>query len=145
MSEPHLITELDQALLEVPLLDAHTHMDAAHLSARGLHNILLYHMVISDLYSAGCPDGGRLSEDPPIEEAHARLERAIPYLPQIQNTSCFWGVRIILSDLYEWTEPVTAGNWRKLDSLIRERAGKPWAVQMLDRAGIRRTTTELWR
>lgn len=145
MSQPHLITELEQALLEVPLLDAHTHMDAAHLSARGLHDILLYHMVISDLYSAGCPDGARLSEDPSIEEAHTRLEGAIPYLPHIQNTSCYWGVSVILRDLYGWTDAITPANWLELDSLIRERAGKPWAVEILDRAKIRRTVTELWR
>jgi glucuronate isomerase len=141
----HVTNELEQALWSVPILDPHTHMDAAHLSARGLDDILLYHMVISDLYSAGCPDGARLSEMPSIEESHARLERAIPYLPYIQNTSCYWGVRIILKDLYSWTEPITAANWRRLDAIIRERAGKAWAVQTLDRAKIRRTVTELWR
>lgn len=68
--------------------DCHTHIDAAHSVARGLHDVLLYHMVISDLYSAGCPDGSRLSEDPSDEEAAERIEQAIDYLPAIQNTSC---------------------------------------------------------
>ena len=145
MNTAEQINRLEEALTEIPLLDAHTHLDAAHLSARGLDDILLYHMVISDLYSAGCPNGARLDEMPCIEESHTRLEQAIPYLPRIQNTSCSWMVRIILNDLYGWTEPVTADNWRKLDSLIRERAGKAWAVKTLDRAGIQRTVTELWR
>ena len=52
---------LEEGLEATPLLDAHTHLDAAHLSARGLHDILLYHMVISDLASAGCPSRARLS------------------------------------------------------------------------------------
>ncbi len=43
-------------------------------------------------------------------------------MPHIQNTSCFWGVRIILGDLYGWKEPITPDNWRRLDGLIRERA-----------------------
>lgn len=145
MNERTLVNELEEGLQEVPILDVHTHMDAAHLTARGLDDILLYHMVISDLYSAGCPEGARLSEMPTIEESHARLAQAIPYLPRIQNTSCFWGVRIILKDLYGWTEPIADNNWRKLDGIVRERAGKPWAVRILDRARIRRTTTELWR
>jgi len=145
MNTAELANHLEEALREIPLLDAHTHLDAAHLSARGLDDILLYHMVISDLYSAGCPNGARLNEMPSLEESHSRLEQAIPYLPRIQNTSCSWMVRIILKDLYGWTEPVTAANWRKLDGLIRERAGKAWAVQTLDRAGIQRTCTELWR
>jgi glucuronate isomerase len=145
MNTAELANHLEEALREIPLLDAHTHLDAAHLSARGLDDILLYHMVISDLYSAGCPNGARLNEMPSLEESHSRLEQAIPYLPRIQNTSCSWMVRIILKDLYGWTEPVTAANWRKLDGLIRERAGKAWAVKTLDRAGIQRTVTELWR
>ena len=51
-------------------------------------------MIISELYSAGCPDGARLSEEPTIEEAHYRLERAIPYLKHINSYSlldkCFF-------------------------------------------------------
>src|SRR4030095_5547637 len=109
-------------LASIPLLDIHTHQDAAHLAARGLHDILLYHMVISDLLSAGCPSRARLSEDPDDAEAQARLIEAIPYLPHIQNTSIYWGVRIILRDLYGWTEPITGDTWRRLDGMIRERA-----------------------
>ena len=82
-------------------------------------------MVISDLYSAGCPNGARLTQFPdwPSQrEAHERIEQAIPFLPHIRNTSSFWGVRTILRDLYGWKEEITKENWRKLDALIRERA-----------------------
>ena len=95
-------------------------------------------MVISDLYAAGCPSGARLTEFPgwpSREEAHARLREAMPYLPHIQNTSCFWGVRIILRDLYGWTEPVTADNWQRLDAMIRERADdRGWQREIIRRA-----------
>lgn len=145
MEKSKLIHHLKEALQEIPVLDAHTHMDAAHLSARGLDDILLYHMVVSELYSAGCPDGARLGEMPTVEESNTRLERAIPYVRYIQNTSTAWMVRTILKDLYDWAEPITSDNWRKLDGLIRERACKQWAIEILDRAGIRRSVTELWR
>lgn len=56
-------------LQSIPMIDVHTHMDADHLSARGLHDVFLYHMVISDQHSAGCPDGKRLPENPTDEEA----------------------------------------------------------------------------
>lgn len=82
-------------------------------------------MVISDLYAAGCSSGMRLSEFPAwptTAEAHARIEQAIAYLPLVRNTSGWWMVRMILADLYGWTEPITAGNWRRLDALLRERA-----------------------
>src|SRR5262249_45646985 len=116
---------IEERLAEVPVLDVHTHLVGGRLAARGLHDVLLYHMVVSDLYAAGCPTGARLAQFPgwPTErEAHARIEEALPYLRHIRNTSSSWGVRIILKDLYGWTEPVDAGTWRRLDALIRERA-----------------------
>ena len=59
----------------------------------------------------------------------------IPYLPLIRNTSCSWGVRLILRDLYDWREPITADNWRRLDA-HDPRAGRrprPGAHSILDR------------
>lgn len=146
MDARHTVSHLEENLAEVPLLDCHTHLDARHLTARGLHDILLYHMVISDLYAAGCPSGARLSDDPSDEEAHARLAQAIPYLRFVHNTSCFWGVRLILRDLYGWTEPLTEDNWQTLDSLIRERASDgEWAREIMRQARLRRACTEISR
>ncbi len=149
MSAETLAAELESALAEVPILDVHTHLVGGRLAARGLHDILLYHMVISDLYAAGCPSGGRLTQFPgwpTQEEAHGRIEEALPYLLQIRNTSSFWGVRIILNDLYGWTETIDARNWHKLDALIRERSDdRHWPGEILDRALIQRTGTELAR
>jgi hypothetical protein len=140
---------LEAALADVPILDIHTHLVGGKLAARGLHDVLLYHMVVSDLYAAGCPTGARLTQFPDWpsrDEAHARIKEAIPYLKHIQNTSSFWGVRIILRELYGWTEVIDEGNWRKLDALIRERADdRTWAHALLDRARIQRTGTELAR
>src|SRR6185295_5001938 len=95
------IAELEAALAEVPMLDIHTHLVGGQLGARGLHDVLLYHMVVSDLYSAGCPNGARLTQYPQWpsrDEAQARLAEALPFLPHIQNTSSAWAVRIILSE-----------------------------------------------
>jgi hypothetical protein len=140
------LAELEAGLGEVPLFDAHTHLDAAHLAARGLHDVLLYHMVVSDLASAGSPDRQRLPEEPTEAEAAARIERAIPYLPAARNTSCAWGLRIILRDLYGWTDPIDAASWRGLDARIRERSGDPaWPAEIFRRARIAKSTTELWR
>jgi hypothetical protein len=142
-------SELEEALAEIPSLDIHTHLVGGRLGARGLHDVLLYHMVISDLYSAGCPSGARLTQYPgwPNEaEAARRVEEALPLLPAIRNTSSFWGVRLILSDLYDWHEPVTLQNWRQLDALVRERADdRAWHHSILDRLNIRRTGTEIAR
>ena len=141
-----LSLDLEASLGEIAMLDAHTHLDSAHLTARGLHDILLYHMLVSDMASAGSLDRERLPEEPSDEEARIRIERAILYLPAIANTSCHWCLRMILEDLYGWKKPVTLGNWRELDALIRERFHEQdWAGRILDKAGIVRSSTEYWR
>jgi glucuronate isomerase len=143
------VRKVEEALADVPVLDVHTHLVGGKLGARGLHDVLLYHMVVSDLYAAGCPNGARLTQFPawPDQaEASRRIEQALPFLPAIQNTSCFWGVRLILRDLYGWKEPVTAASWPKLDAIIRERADdRAWHHSILDRLNIRRTGTEIAR
>src|SRR5688500_2093175 len=145
MSVDTLARELEEALAEVPVLDIHTHLVGGRLGARGLHDILLYHMVVTDLYAAGCPSGARLTQYPDWpspQEAHARLEEALPYLSLIRNTSGSWGVRIILRDLYGWRDPITADNWRRLDAAVRERADdRAWHHAVLDRMNARRTGT----
>lgn len=149
MSTPGFVFELEHALAEIPVLDIHTHLVGGRLGARGLHDVLLYHMVVSDLYAAGCPNGARLTQFPgwpERKEAQARIQEALPFLPHIRNTSSAWGVRLILADLYDWHEPITRDNWRRLDDRIRERADdRAWHHSVLDRLKIRRTGTEIAR
>ncbi len=149
MNPKSLAPDLEQALAEVPMLDVHTHLVGGKLAARGLHDILLYHMVVSDLYAAGCRNGARLTPYPnwpTPQEAAARIREALPFLGHIQNTSSFWGVRVILADLYGWREPITEENWRRLDGIIRQRADdRTWQHAILDRLNIRRTGTEIAR
>ena len=149
MSSKYLMKELESTLAEVPVLDAHTHLVGGRLGARGLHDVLLYHMVVSDLYSAGCPSGARLTQypnRPTSAGAHARIQEALPYLKHIRNTSSSWVLRMILLDLYGWKEPVTTDNWQRLDGMIRERAEeRAWHQAVLSRAGIQRSVTELAR
>jgi glucuronate isomerase len=149
MSQATLGRELESALAEVPVIDIHTHLVGGKLAARGLHDLLLYHMAVSDLYAAGCPSGARLTEYPgwpTREEAHARIQEALPHLPHVRNTSTSWGLRIMLADLYDWRAPIDEHNWRRLDDLVRERADdRPWAHGILDRMNCRRTGTEIAR
>jgi hypothetical protein len=149
MTNATLQQDLEAALSELPIMDVHTHLSGGRLAARGLHDILLYHMVISDLYGAGCPSGRRLTEFPgwPDQaEAHQRIEEALPYLPHIRNTSMYWMLRLILKDLYDWEAVLTADNWRYLDGLVRERADdRAWAHGLLDRINVRRTGAEFAR
>lgn len=149
MNPISLVKTLQEALTEIPMLDAHTHLVGGRLCATGLHDVLLYHMVISDLYAAGCPNGNRLTQYPSfpdVQEAHLRIKEALPYLSRIRNTSCSWLLRIILRDLYEWEAPITSENWLRLDAIIRERSCDGSAPRrILDRLNIRRSVTEIAR
>jgi hypothetical protein len=146
MANNALFHEISEGLSTIPLLDAHTHLVDGKLGARGLHDILLYHMAVSDLYGAGCPTGARLTEYPgwpSVEEAHKRIKEALPYLKYVQNTSISWGIRLILGDLYGWDEPLTADNWQRLDDIIRERSDdRTWQREMVRRTNIQRYCTE---
>jgi hypothetical protein len=143
------VQDLELALTEVPIIDMHTHLVCGRLTARGLHDVLLYHMVVTEVYSAGCPSGKRLTEYPgwpDREEARQRILEALPYLRHVQNTGIAWCLRLILADLYGWNQPITEDNWQRLDDMIRERADdSTWGHSILDRVNIRRSATELAR
>jgi glucuronate isomerase len=145
MPEYARIREMEEALGSFAWMDPHTHIDAAHLSARGLDDILFYHMSLSDLYAAGYPNGARMDEDRSPAEARRRIREALPYLPKVRNTSMSFGVRTILEDLYGWREPITEANYERLDALIGERSGDSWAREIIERNRVARTGTELWR
>ena len=149
MDRTELLRTLDSRLADLPLLDAHTHLVGGKLGARGLHDILLYHMAVSDLYAAGCPSGARLTQFPgwpTVDEAHSRIREALPYLKFVRNTSITGGIKMILRDLCGVDEPVTADNWERIDSMIRERADdRNWHREVMKRARIQRFGTEIAR
>jgi len=135
-----------ETLAGIKMFDVHTHIKATNPSARGLHDILLYHMVISDLYSAGCPSGNRLVDDAGEEEIERRIVEAIPYIKYIQNTSCYYVMNIILKELYDWDQPITLENWRELDGIIKGfGCDKERAYEVMDKAGIMKSNTEICR
>ena len=143
MPDTALVRTIEEGLASFQWLDVHTHLDASHLGARGLHDVLLYHMVLSDLKSAGMEQNARLSEHPDDSEVSRRIDAALPYLPAIGNTSCVWGVRIILAELYDWREAVTADNWRAIHDRIKERNGDArWHREMMRKAGVARAMSE---
>lgn len=82
MKTSSLVQTVEEALAEIPMLDAHTHLVGGRMGASGLHDVLLYHMLVSDLHAAGCPSGARLSEFPSWpddREARQRIEEALPF------------------------------------------------------------------
>ncbi len=149
MRHDELRAKVYERLSELPILDAHTHLVDGKLAARGLHDVLLYHMAVSDLYAAGCPSGARLTCYPgwPSEqEAHFRIKEALPYLKYVRGTAISYGIRVILRDLYGIATPVDESNWEGIDAMIRERADdRSWQRQVIDKAHVKRICTEIAR
>jgi glucuronate isomerase len=101
-------------------------------------------MVVSELYSAGCPDGDRLNENISEEDAQKRILNALPYIRHIKNTSCYWGVKIIMKDLYGWDKDINEQNWRDADAAIKEKSrDASWPREIMKKGGVEKTNTEL--
>ena len=132
-------------LNNVPVLDVHTHIDGEHAAARRLDDILLYHMVVTELYSSGCKNAERMSEWPSEQESRSRMAEALPYLKNIRNTSLHWIIKVILRDIYGWNDEIDPDNWEKLDATIRERYGDAHAREIFKKANIKGLNTEYWR
>ncbi len=88
------------------------------------------------------PDGiPRLAQR--LRKPTSASRKRLPYLKYVQNTSISWGIRLILEDLYNWKEPLTADNWQRLDGMIRERADdRAWQREIMRRTNIKRYCTE---
>jgi|SRR5271157_174896 len=143
MTDQVLINNLEIALQDVPMICIHAHLDPKQLTAQGLHHVLLYHMPLSELYSAGMPNGDRLSWYASKEEARSRIEEALPYLKHVKNTSLQWGIKRILADLYDWNEPITEDNWQAIDSVIAEKSeGPSWPREIMKRCNVVSSSTE---
>ncbi len=142
-NQQELSARLETALQDVPFICIHAHLDPKQLTAQGLHHILLYHMPLSELYSAGMPDGDRLSWYASKDEAKARIEAALPYLKYVRNTSLQWISKRILADLYDWKNQITEKNWREIDAAIAKKSKDVgWAKQILKRCNVVSSSTE---
>ena len=135
-----------QELMQMPTTDLHTHIRVDVPVARGLADIMLYHMIITELYSAGCPDGARLSNYPTEEECEYRITRAIPYLKYIKNTALYHLMTVILKDIYGWEKEITLENWRTIDKIIKDKGCTiERAKKIASMCGVVSSNTEIER
>jgi glucuronate isomerase len=126
------------ALKEMPILDVHSHISADRPQAGDISDILFYHFLRRELYSAGLPDDNYLVSDAPLED---RISHFFQYAPYIENTSTFWCVKKILEDIYEVPGgEISLDNWRNIQSFIESKKNDDkWPLEVLERARIKRT------
>lgn len=126
------------ALREMPILDVHSHISVDHPHARDISDILFYHFLRRELYSAGLLDDNYLVSEAPLED---RVSRFFEYVPYIENTATFWCLRKILEDVYEVPRgEISSSNWRDIQHFIMSKASDDsWPFEVLKKARIERS------
>jgi len=94
---------------ELPLIDIHTHLDPYKLRAGNLSEIVLYHYIATELVTSGMPREILNMNDP-----DERVEKIIPFLKRIRNTSTFWALNRIFSILFGFSGELTEDNFKLL-------------------------------
>jgi glucuronate isomerase len=115
--QKRLLTELNEFIGTIPMIDIHSHIDASHPHARTPRDILFYHYIATELRSAGMPLE-LVSPELPVEDA---VKNAVPFLPLIKNTSTYWYFVRMLKELYGFEyDEINAKNVSGLLDAINE-------------------------
>lgn len=104
------------SIKELPIFDVHSHISIDQPQCRDLSDILFYHFMRRELYSAGLKDDNYLVSNTPFEE---RIGEFFKYKPLVENTTTFWCIKKILNDIYHVTDgDIRPDNWKDLQQQI---------------------------
>ncbi len=133
--------ELHQALCEMPVLDIHTHLHRDRMAARGLHEVVFYHMQMYVMRGAGVTESKMWPEQPCIE-AGLPFDEWVDAWPKVRHTGFGWILRTILRDLYEFDEPVTPESLERLRASFEAKTSRDdWPRQVIEKAKVARITS----
>ncbi len=136
---PDVAQSLRQAIAATPVIDPHCHLRAGRPAADSLADLVLYHHVWVELVSSGMPVTATSQAGLPHELADPamapldRVRAALPYLPNIRNTTCGSLLRCLLRDLYDVPEgELTDANVDQIADAVTHRASDPtWGTKLL--------------
>lgn len=133
-----LFSRLKTLVDSIPMVDIHSHIDGEHPNAKDARQIIFYHYIVTELLSAGAPPS-IFSPDLSVEQA---VKEAIPWLSMIRNTSTYWCLIYLLTELYGFRDDeINEKNWKSLLEAILERTEqKDWYKRVLtEKAKIKKT------
>ena len=132
-----LLAEIEQ----IPAIDVHAHMRVKSPAAENLADIALYHMIAGELETAGVDP--RVFE---IQDAKKRLAEASAGFPKIKNTTYYWCLTQILTDLYGAGAPHES-DLEELWAKVEKTASDPgWPETVFAKANVARAlVTGDWR
>lgn len=127
-----IFDELLAEIESVPTIDISTQISADAPAAANLSDIALSGEIRTELRAIGV--------SPEILENSNRkkaLVEVVIHLPKISNTTAYWCLTQILSDLYAEGEAIDNGNLDELWNKVEKTASDPnWTAAVLDRAGV---------
>jgi glucuronate isomerase len=109
VSNGRLFKKIYEEISEIPVVDIHTHLNHRKLRANDLSDIILYHYIATELAASGMP-----REILNVEDPQERIRKCLPFLKNIRNTSTFWALKQILSNLFEFGEDLNDESLSKL-------------------------------
>ncbi len=130
--------ELYEALLEIPVLDVHTHVNRDRMAAWGLEQVLFYHMQMYPMAAAGVEEDRMWPEVPSIERG-LPFDQWLECWPRADNTGFAWILKTILRDLYGFDEPLTGESFPRLKEAFEARTSRPdWPREVFRKANVAR-------
>ena len=104
--------ELYDAIREIPVIDVHSHLRPDRLVSRGPKSVLLYHMLLYILRSAGADETTffRGRRGPEQSDGPFPAEQFLAGWPAVSRTGFGWALRTMLRELFDFDEPITAAS-----------------------------------
>jgi len=137
--QTELFTRIHSALIAIPMIDCHEHLQPEHLFPTGndIHiGRLFLHYANSDLKSAGMPTAemDKVIIDPDLEPRD-RFALLAPWYKRAWNTGYCEAIRIAIRDLYD-IEELTADSADTLTAAMQAKVKPGFTREVFDKAGI---------
>jgi glucuronate isomerase len=134
MAADGLVKDLYGEIVQIPLIDPHSHIDPHRPAARGLEEILGYHYYTELAHSAGMDQGPLAPEVPPRQRVRAILEHAERFDNTVQYSWFLEIARTFLGFQDSRLGPADADPL--FDAAERLMAQPDWEEQVLRKSNI---------
>ncbi|MGC8934727.1 MAG: hypothetical protein ACP5LN_06210 [Thermoproteota archaeon] len=115
MSQENVFRKIYNEVVDIPVIDIHTHLNPLQLKSNNLSEIVLYHYIATELVTSGMPQ-----EILNIKDPNERVKRSLPFLKNIKNTSTFWALKRILSNLFDFNEELNENSFNILQEKFQD-------------------------
>jgi glucuronate isomerase len=133
--------DLFSEICGLPAIDVHSHLNRDRLAAGDAGPLLFYHMIMYCLRGSGLPEE-KLWPDGRMHGRGRPYDEFLACWPSVETTGFGWVLRMILRDLYEFDEPLTAGSLPRLQAAVEARSSRPsWPRAVFERGRVVRALT----